>query len=176
MRRRYERSAGRRASSSITPATMPEALALLRPGARPTRPRSRDPGQAGRVLPGSRPARKGARRFRPRQSAHRLGVARFRAGRDRRHQLDLAADLLVRTSTSPKAGATAASRCLMLDRNEEALDSFRTAITLWNLPQNYRDPRRAARPRTRAWARLSPAGRRSDCAQGIRPGDRDLRG
>ena len=25
---------------------------------------------------------------------------------------------------------------LMLDRNEEALESFRTAITLWNLPQN----------------------------------------
>ena len=33
----------------------------------------------------------------------------------------------------------------MLDRNNEALESFRTAITLWNLPQNYRNlPGRAA--------------------------------
>ncbi len=29
---------------------------------------------------------------------------------------------------------------LMLDRNEEALESFRTAIVLWNLPQNRRNP------------------------------------
>ncbi len=56
---------------------------------------------------------------------------------------------------------------LMLDRNEEALESFRTAISLWNRPQN---SRYVAGLRSRVfWIGpvLSPTRRRPDRAQSL---------
>ena len=101
--------------------------------------RSRDPDQAGRMLPEAGQAREGDRRLRLRQPAPILGLASF--GQNAIYNPNSTSLSTLLTLGMPdlnfaESWGNRGIALLMLDRNEEALASFKTAVSLWNIPQN----------------------------------------